>query len=194
LSKNRFNLKPQDRAISDIIIKIPDDERYLSKKYQVNIWSHTIGESGRVSLGLSSRLLLQIEGEEKSQKKNEGISLVIIPERMEIYGVKPGYVYDAKERFIVENRSQEPIECILEVLSVSSSYANLESGYLDTPNPSYLILSEKEISLKGYEKREVYLYVAFPKKKEYRGKNYIFIVHLKGPSLGVYSKVCVKTR
>jgi len=192
LSKNRFRLKPQERAITDIIIKIPDDPKYISKKYQVNIWSHTIGEAGRVLLGLSSRLLLHIEGEKEPKK--EGISLVLIPEKIEIGGVRPGYVKDVKEGFIVENRSKEPVDCILEVLSVNKSYARLEEGYIDTPNPSYLILSEREINLKGFEKKRVSLYVAFPKKKEYGRKNYMFIVHLKGPSLGVYSRVYVKTK
>lgn len=201
ISKDKFYLLPQERAVSDIIISIPNDENLLGKRYQVNIWSHTVGEAGRVSLGLSSRLLLRIAEKEKPiPEKSEGINLLLLPESIELNWVKPGYVYDAKKEkkvsFIVENRSLVPVECILETLKPSESYALLEEGYLDPPNPAYLILSERKLVLKGYEKKEVCLFAAFPKMKEYGKKNYMFVVHLKGLSipLGVYSKVYVKTK
>ena len=58
LEKGTFLIGPKDRGVTDIIISVPDDEQYLGKRYQVYIWSHTIGE--RLCVGLRSRILFSI--------------------------------------------------------------------------------------------------------------------------------------
>lgn len=58
LEKEEFTLKPQEKAKTDVIIKIPNDEKYAGKKYQVYLWSHTVGRS--LGVGLKSRLLFTI--------------------------------------------------------------------------------------------------------------------------------------
>jgi hypothetical protein len=58
LEKEQFSLKPQEGAKTDVIIKIPNDKKYLGKKYQVYLWSHTVGRS--LGVGLKSRLLFTI--------------------------------------------------------------------------------------------------------------------------------------
>ena len=47
-----------DSAATDVIITIPDDKQYLGKKYQVFIWSHTVGRN--IGVGLKSKLLFSI--------------------------------------------------------------------------------------------------------------------------------------
>ena len=59
LSKTEFLVKPGEAAKTDVIISIPKDKKYMGKKYQVYIWSHTVGRA--VGVGLKSRLLLTIE-------------------------------------------------------------------------------------------------------------------------------------
>lgn len=196
LSKDRFTLSPQEKAITDIIITIPDDKTLLSKRYQVNIWSHTIGEKNRVGIGLVTRLLLHIEEPSKPSRETSSISLSLLPESLNVEGIKLGYVHPLKEAFIIENRQDEAIDCVLETIKVKDSYLNLEEGWTDTPNPSFLILSERNITLLPYQKKEVSAYLAFPKNKGYKKKNYVFIVHLKGISipLAMYSRVYVKTK
>lgn len=59
LARTEFRgIKPNDSAITDVIILIPDDKQYVDKKYQVFIWSHTVGKS--IGLGLKSKLLFSI--------------------------------------------------------------------------------------------------------------------------------------
>ena len=53
-----LNIKPNETAITDIIVSIPNDEKYLGKQYQVFIWSHTTGT--KIGVGLKSKLLLKI--------------------------------------------------------------------------------------------------------------------------------------
>ena len=58
LKEDYFKLSPGQEAKTDVLIKIPDDQNLLGKKYQVYLWSHTIGRS--LGIGLKSRLLFSI--------------------------------------------------------------------------------------------------------------------------------------
>ena len=59
LEKTEFKgIPPNKSAVSDVIISIPDDKQHQGKKYQVFIWSHTLGR--RVGVGLKSKLLFTI--------------------------------------------------------------------------------------------------------------------------------------
>ena len=59
LEKSEFNdIKPNESAVTNVVFSIPNKEEYKGKKYQVFIWSHTIGRS--VGLGLKSKLLISI--------------------------------------------------------------------------------------------------------------------------------------
>jgi len=60
LSQSLFKLGPNEKATSDIIISIPDEDQYLGKKYQVTIWSHTLAGSGPgmfLTYGLKTRII-----------------------------------------------------------------------------------------------------------------------------------------
>ena len=59
IEKNYFeNVMPGESAETDIMIKIPDDEKYSEKKYQVYIYSHTAGKD-MMRMGLMSRILIE---------------------------------------------------------------------------------------------------------------------------------------
>lgn len=53
-------IKPNDAAITDVKIYIPNDKGYAGKNYQVFIWSHTVGRM--IGVGLKSKLLIKIKG------------------------------------------------------------------------------------------------------------------------------------
>lgn len=57
LEQNSFVLPPKNEISTDVIISIPDEERYKGKRYQVYIWSHT---TGSIAVGLKSKLLISI--------------------------------------------------------------------------------------------------------------------------------------
>jgi len=62
LEKTDFQgIKPNESAITDVIISIPGQKQYKGKQYQVFIWSHTTGTS--IGIGLKSKLLLRIKSE-----------------------------------------------------------------------------------------------------------------------------------
>jgi len=58
LEKGHFVIGPDEKAKTDVVIRIPNDDGLMGKKYQVYLWSHTIGRS--LGVGLKSRLLFTI--------------------------------------------------------------------------------------------------------------------------------------
>lgn len=67
LEKTEFkNIKPNDSAQTDVLISIPDEPQYQGKRYQVFIWSHTVGRM--IGAGLKSKLLLLIA---ETKKEND---------------------------------------------------------------------------------------------------------------------------
>lgn len=67
LEKDHFILAPGEEAKTDVIINIPDDKEYQGRKYQVYLWSHTIGRS--LGVGLKSRLLFTVSPEQPIDKE-----------------------------------------------------------------------------------------------------------------------------
>jgi len=59
LERSEFKeVKPGAEAVTDVIISIPGDEKYRGRKFQVFIWSRTVGRS--IGVGLKSKLLLTV--------------------------------------------------------------------------------------------------------------------------------------
>lgn len=58
LEEDYFILNPNEEARTDVVVNIPDDEEYIGRKYQVYLWSHTVGRA--VGVGLKSRLLFTV--------------------------------------------------------------------------------------------------------------------------------------
>jgi hypothetical protein len=56
---NFSNIQPRASAETDVVITIPADAQYKGKKYQVFIWSHTVGR--KIGVGLKSKLLITIK-------------------------------------------------------------------------------------------------------------------------------------
>jgi hypothetical protein len=205
LSQGDFVLGPNEIALSDLTLSIPNKDQYLGRKYQVTIWSHTVGLPGRgtsLGLGLKSRIIFTTDvtripasGIVKSSDANVGLTL--IPEKMFLADMEPGSVYDPEARngsvlTVTNNSGQEQI-LRLRSLTVSNSATALTEGYEDAPNASFLRFSENEFVLAPYGTKEVRVYLDFARRAEFRGRQYMFVIHAsiigEKISAGVYSRV-----
>ena len=54
-------IKPNGTAVTNVFVLVPNEKQYRGKKYQVFIWSHTVGQS--IGIGLKSKLLFAIKSE-----------------------------------------------------------------------------------------------------------------------------------
>lgn len=83
LRETSFTMPPQSEVSTDVIIDIPNDDIHIGKKYQVYIWSHTIGSP--IAVGLRSKLLISIAGQKEEKivsytgvlEKIQGVSFVM---------------------------------------------------------------------------------------------------------------------
>lgn len=60
LERSEFTLAPQEEAVTNLILVIPEDPALEGRKFQVYLWAHTTGSG--VGVGLRSRFLLEIAG------------------------------------------------------------------------------------------------------------------------------------
>jgi hypothetical protein len=191
--------------LSDITLSVPDDNQYLGKKYQVTIWSHTVGLAGRTTslgLGLKSRIIFTTDTSRTASDKivkssDASVELTLIPEKMFFDDVEPGAINDPEAQsgsaLTISNHSEHEQLLRLRALTVSGSAATLTEGYEDGPDASYLKFSETEFALAPYETKKVQVYLDFSGRTEYRGRRFMFVIHAyvvgEKISAGVYSRV-----
>lgn len=202
LSRNSFALGPNGIASSDITISIPDDNRYLGKKYQVAIWSHTVpgvGEGMAIGLGLISRIIFTTDSTRVPANKivkssDASLELSLTPEKMFLDDLEPGVGQALKGSVLtVSNHSGHEQLLRLRSLTVGNSATSLTKGYEDAPDASYLRFSEDEFILPPYGTKQVQVYLDFSRRTEYCGKRFMFVInaYIVGEkiSAGVYSRV-----
>lgn len=203
LSQNFFKVGPGQEALSDIIISIPADDRYLGKKYQVIIWSHTLGTGSMyLAVGLKSRIIfttdtVKANTSEMVTASNASVDFSLKPEEIHLDNIELDKIYDVEEKtglvLTITNPSQREQAFELQSRTVANSAATLTKQCLDTPDALYLKFSESEFVLPPGGTKTVKMYLKFPAKKEYAGKQYMFIIRAYTAdakvTTGVYSRL-----
>jgi len=205
LSQSAFVLGPNEIALSDITLSIPDENRYLGKKYQVAIWSHTVALAGSamsLGLGLKSRIIFttdtaRVPANKIVKSSDASVELVLKPANLFLDDVELGTVYDPEARkgtvLTVSNQSGHEQLLRLRSLTVGNSVATLTKGYEDAPDASYLRFSEDEFVIPPFGTKEVRVYLDFSRRTEYCDRQFMFVIHAyvvgERVSAGVYSRV-----
>jgi hypothetical protein len=205
LSQNLFELDPDEKATSDITISIPDDDQYLGKKYQVTVWSHTLGGKGTgmfLAFGLKSRIIFTTDTVKAAESEvvtasDASVSFTLKPEEIFLDSIELGKIYDVEKKtglvLKIANPSEHERTFKLQSLSVGNSVATLTEGYQDTPDASYLTFSESEFVVPPEGTKTIKMYLEFPPEKEYSGKKYMFVIHAltvdEKVTTGVYSRL-----
>ncbi|MBA7511639.1 hypothetical protein ES705_03635 [subsurface metagenome] len=211
LTKTYFTVEPGASAITDVIVSIPDDEKYLGKKYQVNIWSGMPPGKRAFAAALLSRLLITIAPErkagkvippEKRKKIISSLDFYVTPPNIVVRRLKVGKKVDV-ERFTgqtlkIMNPNDKAFTYRVSVKRVKDSLAGLKSGFEDTPDASFLTLDKTEVKAGPLSIKEVKMFLDFPEEEQYKGKNYMFIISVEvlGQEIKFsrYAKLFVFTR
>jgi hypothetical protein len=210
LSQNLFKLAPNEKASSDIIVSIPDDDQYRGKKYQVTIWSHTLGGSGSgmfLAYGLKTRIIFTTDTVRATQNEvvtssDASVNFTLKPEEIFLDNVKLGKIYDVEKNrglvLTITNPSEHEQTFNLQSLTVGNSVATLTKEYEDAPDASYLKFSENTFVLPPKGTKTIKMYLKFPPQKEYSGKKYMFVIHAftldEKVTTGVYSRLYASIR
>lgn len=186
LEKDYFSVEPSKDAVTDVNVTIPRDKKYLGKKYQAYIWSHTAGKGNLpIALGLKSRLLLEISEKERDISKEFAgrYDFAVFPDEMVLENIRIGKVCDIKKIVgkVLEVKNLSRYSHIYQLRSISAKRAGatVENGYEDCPDPDFLTFDKADFGLKGKKKGKVKMYLNFPQKEEYTGKKYVFVIRIR---------------
>lgn len=205
LSQDSFTVGSMQPAFSDISISIPDETQYLGKKFQVIIWSHTVGDGSTfMEVGLKSRIIFSTDSIKADIDKlvtssNASLNFSLQPEEIHLENVPLGMSYDIAEEtghvLTITNSGDHQKAFKLQSQTVESSSTRLTDQYEDTPETSYLRFSVDEFVLAPEETKTVKFFLDFPANAEYKGKHYMFVIHAYSVdarvTTGVYSRLYV---
>jgi len=194
-----FNIRPQEMAVTDVIITIPDDKNYLGKKFQTYIWSHTFAKEGiGVGVGLKSKLFFTINEEVplKEEKEIEGIGsfdFKVVPEAIYVEDVSLGTLTYCGS-FTITNLGTQTLSYEIKSIDVGTSTLIPDKDYESCPNLAFLEIKDEKFVLASGQKKEVDVFIKFNDEKEYKGKKYMFLLDVKQENVGYYIKIFVNTR
>ncbi len=167
LQKTEFSLDPGETAETDIIIKIPNDESLLGKKFHVSISPATSAPKGDTrawlafAVGLVCKLYLSIAPKPPTieeirmlQKKRLSgyLDVAVSPNRIFIYDLEPNKKYDLtklfKEVIKVVNTTVQDVFVELESIPPTSRGIFLTEGQEELPNVKLLSIKPNKDKVK----------------------------------------------
>jgi hypothetical protein len=209
LEKNQFVVRSSETQTSDIIITIPRKDEYLGKRYQVNLWSRTLGLNGglNITAGLESVLLITTDKEFSKVENYPGnpapvnLNFEVKPRVITAKKVKLGGKVEVSKNsgtaWRVTNLNAKKCAFTVKGLSAKEAAIKQKEGYEDCPDPSFLSFDRERFSLSPRAARDVRIYLNIPDKQEYRNKKYLFVILTAAGedtrSGGVYTKLLVET-
>jgi hypothetical protein len=200
---NKFQLKPMEQQVCEIIIAVPEEAEYVNKSYQFSIWSHTVG-TGFTGSGAEHRLRFSIGkgpqslAAEKKKKAMMSLEFDVSPLNVYVVGVLPGKSYNVKtEKGIslkLTNKGSTPIK-VKPLSVVFPPGINPYHGYEKAPDPSWLTCKPQLVKVGAMSIKEVKLFLNIPDGPAHYGKKYAFLVkaELQGTEvpLEMFSQVLV---
>lgn len=165
--KDFFTVEPGGEARTDIILSIPDDERYSGKSYQVMIWSRGVG--GGIGVGLKSRILFNIIGNE-NVKPSLGLS--VMPATYLFSNLPIGERIELKVPLKIKNKSDKTQTYILSTHRAEELQRLPVEGYQQIPNPDWLEFEENEMMLEPNQISSVKMFVEVPNEKRYYNQHW----------------------
>ncbi len=211
--KDEFELDPGESVNTDILVQIPYDEKFLGKKYVVNIYPYTLpagsSEAGLAfGFGLLCKLKLEISPEIPTKEDIENhkklhldktLNVRITPERIFLKNVPQSKEINIKKEYKhflkIENFSNFVIN--IKIKSIKPETAGLRplSPYKSCDDPLFLRPSRATLTLKPNRSKKIALYIKIPKESE--NKNQYFVLETEISSeignIKHYTKVYVET-
>ncbi|MBI4668303.1 MAG: hypothetical protein HY747_03815 [Elusimicrobia bacterium] len=180
LEKNEFEIKAGEEKGTNVFLTIPDDERLLGKKFQVNFWSRTIGAG--IQLGLMGSLRFEIAKSRLSPedlnrhvngiKNRTAWAMKLTPLKAVLSNVVPGRLYDAEHDggavFAIANLSEKKLVFNLSVKPFAETEIEPAPDYADCPHPSWLKVPAK-IKVRRGRSAKVPLKIQLPDDKNLSG-------------------------
>jgi hypothetical protein len=201
LERTGFALDPRQTAETDVTITIPDDEKYMGKKYMAYIVPQSGASNnagGGIAIGTALQCALRLEiaakpptPEEirllKKQMLGQEMQVAVSPERIFLNAVPIGEKVDIKKEYgdsiKIINSSDFDCKVIITPLTAGKAGVLPPAGYIEAKNPDWLVIGKHKFSLKKNTIIEVPVYITLPSEVK-QGEKLFFSV-----SVNVVSKI-----
>jgi len=201
-----YNLPPQRWTSAPVGINIPDNQEYLGKKYQAYILSRTLSPEGKIGLGigLKSKVMITINdaapeaGQEKRTIAGD-IHFLTEPEMVHFEEVKIGRPYtlanSLEKRIRIKNQSDRKLTYKVESIDAKASLLAIDrqKDYEAGIDPKDITINTPEFELNPGEEKDIAFTMQLPKAKEYRRKNFMYILNVTQGNVGKYIRIYVST-
>jgi hypothetical protein len=174
---------------TDVTVSVPNDPRYLGKKYQANIRARMLPKVKGVltiALAVQGRFLFTIAAVQKTAPASSSkvnMNFDFLPARVDMKNLvlgKKAEVLNAKgEPVYIANQGDKEIKLVLQSLDLKDTVLSPEPGFTAAPNADFLTFAQDELVMGPAQKKPLKMFVEIPAKSEYAGKQYEFIVSAK---------------
>jgi hypothetical protein len=188
VEKGTFTLAANREAVSDLIIAIPNDTKLLGRRFQADIWTHSVDHRALL-VGLKSRILMHIDStppsEEELKKKFVDASLAdldftISPMNAEASDVAVGRTVDLRKEHKLVIKIVNPNDRILNFrvrsIPIGESMILAPAGYVGARDPSWLQPEKDVVKIEGSSISSLGLKLSLPDEPGLRGQNLYFVV------------------
>lgn len=188
LEKSSFTLEPNREAVSDVIITIPNDPSLMGRRFQADVWSHTIGARAFL-VGIRSQILMQIDStpptDDELKKKfvDETLSnldFTVLPVSAQVTDIPLGRKIDLrKERKLtikLVNPNDRALDFRVRSIPTFESLILPPAGYEAADDPKWLTAEHEILKLEANSISDTSLKLEIPDVERYRGKHLFFIV------------------
>lgn len=188
VERSSFTLEPNREAVSDVIIMIPNDPSLLGRRFQADIWSHTLGARAFL-VGLRSQLFLHIdstppsEDELKKRFVDETLSNLdfsVMPTSAKVADVPVGRVVDLrKERKLtlkIVNPNDRALDFRVRSIPTWESMILPPAGYEAAADPKWLKPEHDVMKIEANSIADTSFTLDLPDVDQARDKHLFFIV------------------
>src|SRR3989338_54396 len=186
-SKDELEIAPGGSEGTDILITIPDDDKYLGKRYQVDI-SLTQVNRGFIGIGLLANLRFsvayrrQTKEEADLRKKVEEFGTFdfeLLPKKQVLENVPLGKEIDIEKDFKTSLKISNPndVEFLyyMDLVTFRDVDMLLPGGFEELPR-ELIILKEKDVKVPENTVKKVKLGLKIPNEEKYKNKKFAFCV------------------
>jgi hypothetical protein len=188
VDQGTFTVAPGREAVTDLIISIPNDPKLLGRRFQADIWTHSVDHRAYL-VGLKSRLLIHVDStppsEEELKKKFvderlADLDFSISPMNAEAVGVQIGREVDLRKEhklvIKVVNPNDRTLNFRVRSIPVAESMILAPAGYTEARDPSWLKADKDVVKIEGSSIASLGLKLTIPNEPELRGRDLFFIV------------------
>lgn len=188
VEQGTFTIAANREAVTDLIISIPNDPKFLGRRFQADIWSHSVDHRALL-VGLKSRLLIHVDStppsEEELKKKFvderlADLDFSISPMNAEAADIPLGRTVDLrKERKLVikiVNPNDRALNFRVRSIPVAESMILPPAGWSEARDPAWLKPEKDVVKIGGSSIVSLGLNLTLPDEPALRGSDLFFIV------------------